>query len=79
MTRPGWVAWIPVTIVAYAVGVAVSTWLVGLIARPLSTPATLCTLVLSTASSKLIAGKIVGKRFASIVLPEPGGPIMSTL
>ena len=36
MTRPGWVTWIPVTIVAYAIGVAVSTWLVGLIARPLS-------------------------------------------
>lgn len=36
MTQPSWVTWVPVTIVAYAVGVAVSTWLVGLTARPLS-------------------------------------------
>jgi len=36
VTRPGWIAWIPVTIAAYAVGVGVSTWLVGLTARPLS-------------------------------------------
>ncbi len=36
MIRPSWVTWIPVTIVAYAVGVAVSTWLVGATARPLS-------------------------------------------
>lgn len=36
MKGPSWIAWIPATIVAYSVGVGVSTWLVGLSARSLS-------------------------------------------
>ena len=48
-------------------------------ARPSSRPITECTLVVSIASSKVIAGRIDGSRFASIVLPEPGGPIIRTL
>jgi hypothetical protein len=36
MTRPSWIAWIPATVVAYAVGLGFSTWLVGTTARPLS-------------------------------------------
>ena len=34
MNRPGWAAWIAATIVAYAVGVTISTWLTGTTARP---------------------------------------------
>ena len=40
---------------------------------------TLCTRVVSIASSSVSAGRIVGSRFASIVFPEPGGPTMITL
>jgi hypothetical protein len=32
-------------------------------------------LVVSKASSKLIGGRMVGKRFANIDFPAPGGPI----
>src|SRR3954469_1081155 len=37
-------------------------------------PATLCILVVSNASCKLKGGRIVGSRFASRVLQDPGGP-----
>ena len=36
-------------------------------------------LVVSMASSKVSGGRIPANRFASMVLPEPGGPIISTL
>src|SRR6266571_4919579 len=42
-------------------------------------PATEWIFVVSSASSRLILGKIVGRRRASIVFPEPGGPTMSML
>src|SRR5690242_12483671 len=44
-----------------------------------STPATEWILVVSSASSRLMRGRIVGSRRASIVLPLPGGPIISLL
>ena len=44
-----------------------------------SLPATDQMEVVSTASSKESAGKSVGMRRASIVLPEPGGPMRSAL
>jgi len=44
-----------------------------------STPATLWILVVSRASSKVKGGRIVGMRLASMVLPEPGGPIIRML
>jgi hypothetical protein len=44
-----------------------------------SVPATECTFVVSMASAKVMAGRMVGIRRASIVLPEPGGPIMRVL
>ncbi len=44
-----------------------------------SAPATLWICVVSTASGKVSGGRIPGKRLASMVLPEPGGPIISTL
>src|ERR1035438_5411058 len=44
-----------------------------------SSPATLWIWVVSRASAKVSGGRIPGKRLASIVLPEPGGPIISTL
>ena len=44
-----------------------------------SLPATLWILVVSSASSMLSGGMIVGRRFAIIVLPAPGGPIRMTL
>ncbi len=50
--------------------------------RPLvesSTPATLWILVVSRASSKVSGGRMVGMRLASMVLPEPGGPIIRRL
>jgi hypothetical protein len=31
------------------------------------------------ASSKLMGGRMVGRRLASMVFPEPGGPIMTIL
>jgi hypothetical protein len=52
---------------------------VQIIAYPFIRPITLCTLVVSIASWNVISGRIVGKRLASIVLPDPGGPIISTL
>ena len=42
-------------------------------------PAMECSFVVSMVSSNVIGGKIEGKRFASILFPEPGGPISSTL
>ena len=42
-------------------------------------PAAEWILVVSTASSKLISGRIEGRRLASMLLPVPGGPISSTL
>ena len=44
-----------------------------------SVPATECTLVVSIASSKVRGGRMPGKRFASIDLPVPGGPISKML
>ncbi len=44
-----------------------------------NSPAMLCILVTSNASAKVKSGKIPEKHFASIVLPEPGGPIIKTL
>ena len=38
-----------------------------------------CILVVSKDSSKVISGKMVGRRLASMLLPEPGGPMSSTL
>ena len=46
---------------------------------PSSIPATLCIFVTSTASAKVISGIMVGTHLASIVLPAPGGPDISTL
>jgi hypothetical protein len=37
-------------------------------------PATEWIFVISIASSNSSGGRIVGRRFASIVLPDPGGP-----
>ena len=42
-------------------------------------PAAEWILVVSTASSKLISGRMEGRRLASMLLPVPGGPISSTL
>ena len=42
-------------------------------------PAALCMRVTSSASSKVMSGSIVGMQRAMSVLPEPGGPTMSTL
>jgi hypothetical protein len=42
-------------------------------------PAMLWILVVSIASSKVSGGSTPASRLASMVLPEPGGPIMSTL
>ncbi len=42
-------------------------------------PATLWILVVSMDSSKVIGGSMEGMRLASIVFPEPGGPIISML
>ena len=36
-------------------------------------------LVVSSASGKVSGGRMPARRLASIVLPEPGGPIISTL
>lgn len=44
-----------------------------------SVPAMLCTLVVSTASSKLNSGRIVVSLRASMVFPAPGGPFNKTL
>ena len=44
-----------------------------------STPATEWIFVTSSASSKLRSGKIVGTARASMVFPEPGGPMSSPL
>src|ERR1035441_3666945 len=41
-------------------------------------PAMLWTLVVSMASSKVSGGRMPARRLASMVLPEPGGPIMRT-
>src|SRR5437667_384062 len=43
------------------------------------TPATEWILVVSSASSRLILGRTVGSRRASIVFPDPGGPIIRRL
>ena len=43
------------------------------------TPATECIFVVSSASSNRSGARIDGSRFASIVFPEPGGPIINTL
>ena len=47
-------------------------------ARPVK-PATEWIFVNSSAASNSSGGMIVGRRFASIVLPEPGGPISRML
>ena len=44
-----------------------------------STPATLWILVVSSASSKVSGGRMPETRLASMVLPEPGGPIIRML
>ena len=44
-----------------------------------SVPDAECIFVTSTDSSKLIRGIIVGRRFASIDFPVPGGPTISIL
>src|SRR5213594_3627917 len=44
-----------------------------------STPATEWIFVVSSASSRLIFGRMVGSRRASIVFPDPGGPIIRML
>jgi hypothetical protein len=44
-------------------------------ARSDNSPATEWIFVVSLASSKLMGGRIVDKRRASMVLPDPGGPI----
>jgi hypothetical protein len=44
-----------------------------------STPATEWILVVSSASSKLSGARIDGSRLASMVFPEPGGPIIRML
>src|SRR5712691_11298889 len=43
------------------------------------TPATLWTCVVSIASSKVSGGRMPANRLASIVLPDPGGPIISAI
>src|SRR5712691_10499748 len=43
------------------------------------TPATEWILVVSSASSRLILGRIVGSRRANIVFPDPGGPTIRML
>ena len=48
-------------------------------ARPSSTPVTLWILVVSRASGRVRSGRMVGSRLASMVFPEPGGPIITTL
>ena len=47
--------------------------------RPVPMPAALWTWVISSASSKLGGGRMPGSRRASMVLPAPGGPIISRL
>src|SRR5438552_336637 len=47
--------------------------------RPSRRPATLWIIVTSIASSSASGGRIDGRRRASMVLPEPGGPMSSTL
>ncbi len=42
-------------------------------------PETEWTFVVSIASSGLMAGRIVGSRLASMLLPAPGGPMSRTL
>jgi len=42
-------------------------------------PATLWIRVVSSASSSVIDGRMVGRRLASMVFPAPGGPIMRML
>jgi len=42
-------------------------------------PTTLNIFVVSMASSNVSGGSIVGRRFASMVLPEPGGPTIIRL
>ncbi len=44
-----------------------------------SSPATLWMRVISIASSRVSGGMMPGSRRASMVLPAPGGPVMSTL
>jgi hypothetical protein len=44
-----------------------------------TTPATLWIWVVDSASSKVKGGRMPGNRFASMVLPDPGGPIIRTL
>ena len=44
-----------------------------------STPAMLWILVVSMASSKVSGGRMPASRLASMLLPEPGGPIIRTL
>src|ERR1051325_9589845 len=44
-----------------------------------STPATEWILVVSSASSRLILGRMVGMRRASMVLPLPRGPVLRVL
>ena len=44
-----------------------------------SVPAIEWIFVVSIISSKLISGRIDGTRFASILLPEPGGPMSRIL
>ena len=52
-----------------------------LVEKPMDTsvPATECILVVSSASSFVISGIMVGMHFASIVLPVPGAPTKSKL
>jgi len=45
----------------------------------LNLPATEWILVVSSASSMLNGGSMDGSRFASMVLPDPGGPMRITL
>ena len=45
---------------------------------PFSSPAMECTFVVSRASSKVNGGRMLGMRLASMLLPEPGGPIIRT-
>ncbi len=42
-------------------------------------PATECILVTSSASSNVMSGRMEGMQRASMVLPEPGGPIIRRL
>ena len=50
-----------------------------IISCALKSPATLYIFVTSSASSLVIGGRMVVMRRASIVLPDPGGPVISTL